>query len=216
VTDTSLLGGGYAESLPDPGPTVEAVLRAARSGAPEAHLAILCGPPGVGKSAAAAGLIARHPGAFFLDKDTTAAGFVLQAARDQGVPPSQAYGTAHYRRLLRPLEYAGPLAQACANLVGARLVLLVGGWGPELTVPRLWNGLRDKVAPARFTVVHFEPPPLETWRERMAARGSRRDSPWFEAFARAMASLPVWEGAVRVRTDQPLSAVVQRLLELLA
>jgi len=215
MTDASRLGGGYAESIPHPAPTVEAVLQAARPGALAAHLAILCGPPGVGKTAVAVRLVERVPNSLYLDKDTTAAGFILQAARDQGLPASQAYGTEHYHQTLRPLEYAGPVAQACANLVGTRLVLLVGGWGPELSVPRLWTGLRQKVAPSRLSVVHLDAPPLAIWRERMAARGSRSESPWFENFARRVTSLPVWEEAIRIPTDPPLSQVVQRALDAL-
>ena len=38
---TDHLGGGYAESTPDPGPTVQALLKAARSGAPSARLILL-------------------------------------------------------------------------------------------------------------------------------------------------------------------------------
>ena len=49
--DSSQLGGGYAESHHDPGPTVEAVLAAATAGEACSHLVVLAGPPGVGKSA---------------------------------------------------------------------------------------------------------------------------------------------------------------------
>ena len=67
MTDVSDLGGGYADSLPDPAPTIEAVHRAARPGTPDAHLAIVAGPPGVGKSAVAARLVELVPNAFWLD-----------------------------------------------------------------------------------------------------------------------------------------------------
>ena len=215
MTDVSDLGGGYADALPDPAPTVEAVLGAARSGAPDAHLAVIAGPPGVGKSSVAARLVELVPNAFWLDKDITAGGFVLQAARDRGIPAAQAYGTEHYHRHLRPLEYAGPVAQACANLSGSRLVLLVGGWGPELAVPRLWTGLRERIAPARFSVVHLDAPPLPAWQARMAARGPTRDPCQFAAFARSVTSLPVWKGAARIATDRPLADVVQAVLDVL-
>jgi hypothetical protein len=209
------LGGGYAARLPDPALTVAAVLEATRPGDPDAHLAILAGPPGVGKSTTARRLVELLPGSLWLDKDTTASGFVLQAARDGGVDPGQAYGTEHYERCLRPLEYAGPVALACANLVGARLVILVGGWGPELAVPELWSGLQSRLAPSRLTVIHLDPPPVEEWRRRMRARGSRTDSPWFETFCETVTRLPVWSGARRVPSGQPLPALVQSLLDLL-
>ena len=211
MTDVTQLGGGYAESRPEPEPTVDAVLRAARPGSPAARLAVLCGPPGVGKSAAAARLAALVPNTTWIDKDT-AAGFILAAASADGVPASRAYGTARYWSTLRPLEYAGATAQACANLVGTRLVLLVGGWGPELSVPRLWTDMRSKIAPSLLSVIHLDPPPLDAWRSRLVSRGSRGDSPWFEDFATTVTSLPVWEGASRIATDRPLDAVVQHIL----
>jgi len=215
VTDVSQLGGGYADSLPDPEPTVQAVLQAARPGSPDAHLIVLAGPPGVGKSAAAARSVELLPNSLWLDKDATASGFVLQSARDRGLPASAAYGHEHYHRHLRPHEYAGSTAQACANLVGTRQVLLVGGWGPELAIDRLWTGLRQRITPSHFTVIHLDAPPLEEWRRRMAARGSRSDSPWFETFASKVTSQPIWEGAERVSTDRPLVEVVQAILDLL-
>ncbi len=212
MTEVSQLGGAYAESRPDPQPTVKAVLRAAHPGAPGARLAVLSGPPGVGKSAAAARLVALVPNTVWIDKDTTAAGFILAAASAAHIPATQAYGTPRYWSTLRPLEYAGATAQACSNLVGTRLVLLVGGWGPELSVPHLWPGIRKKIAPSRLSVIHLDPPPLDAWRSRLVARGSRGDSPWFEDFARAVTSVPIWEGAVRIATDSPLNAVIQHIL----
>jgi len=214
VTDVSQLGGGYADSIPEPEPTVEAVLQAARPGSPDAHLIIIAGPPGVGKSVAATRLVELLPNSLWLDKDTTASGFILQSARDRGLLESAAYGHAHYHRHLRPLEYAGPTSQACANLVGTRRVLLVGGWGPELAVDHLWVGLRKRIAPSSLTVAHLDAPPLEEWRRRMAARGSRSDSPWFDEFARKVTSQPVWEGAAHISTDRPLVEVAQALLAL--
>ncbi|MEW6755168.1 MAG: hypothetical protein AB1505_29935 [Candidatus Latescibacterota bacterium] len=213
MTPSAALGGGYGQRLPDPGPTVAAVLEAARPGDPEAHLAVIAGPPGVGKSAAAQRLVEVLAGALWLDKDVLASGFVLQAARDLG--REQAYAGEHYDRCLRPLEYAASMAMACANLVGPRLVLLVGGWGPELGVPELWTGLGARLAPSRLTVVQLDPPPLEEWRRRMGERGSRTDSPWFEELVRAVTSLPVWPGAVRLSSAPPLPQVVQSLLDLL-
>ena len=104
------------------------------------------------------------------------------------------------------------MALACANLIGNRVAFLVGGWGPELAVERLWPALSDRIAPARLTVVHLDAPARETWRARMRARGSRADSPWFEEFAAAVTRLPVWHGAARIPTDGPLESVVQSVL----
>ena len=212
MTSVGKLGGGYAESRPDPQPTVKAVLRAAQPGSSGARLVVLGGPPGVGKSAAAARLTTLVPNTVWIDKDTSAAGFILAAASAAHVPAAQAYGTRQYWSTLRPLEYAGATAQACSNLVGTRLVFLVGGWGPELSVPHLWSGMRSKIAPSHLSVIHLDPPPLDAWRSRLVARGSRGDSPWFEAFARAVTSVPVWEGAARIATDRPLNAVIQQII----
>ena len=215
TSPTSQLGGGYTESNPDPGPTVEAVLAAATAGAPSSHLVILAGPPGVGKSTVSSGLLELLPGTFCVDKDVTASGFILEAAASAGLPSSEAYGTKRYWRELRPREYAGAVGLACANLVGTRIVLAVGGWGPELGVERLWIGLEERVAPARLTVTHLDPPELERWRQRMAARGSRTDSPWFEHFCEAVTAAAVWSGAVHVPTGGPLNQVVEDVLAVL-
>ncbi len=216
MTDSADLGGGYAESDPDPQPTVAAVLAAASSGSATAHLVIVAGPPGVGKSTAANAILRHLPNSFVVEKDLTASGFVLQAARDRDEPTSGAYGTEHYWQNLRPLEYAGATALACANLAGTRTVLLVGGWGPELGVCHLWSDLETAVAPARLSVVHLNAPPLETWRQRMASRGSRADSPWFETFCAAVAELPVWPRAHRISTDQSPAAITGQILAALA
>lgn len=215
LSGSGALGGGYAESLPDPGPTVEAVLQAARPGSVGARLVVLCGPPGVGKSAAAARLVRLVPDSLVIEKDLTAAGFILQAAAARGSGTVGAYGTPEYWACLRPLEYGGATAQACANLVGRRLVFLVGGWGPELGVATLWIGLTRQIAPARLSVVHLDPPEHESWRSRLAGRGSRTDSPWFESFTRSVTSVPVWPGAARISTAVPLHRTVQGILAVL-
>ena len=215
MTNVADLGGGYAESAPDPGLTIAALLQAARPGSPSSRLVVLGGPPGVGKTAVAHALLALCPHTFLLDKDQTAAGFILAAAALRGDAPATAYGTPHYWQKLRPLEYASTLSAACANLVGTRQVLLVGGFGPELGVDALWEGLAASIAPATLCVLHLDPPPLNIWHARMASRGSRADAPYFANLARALGNLPVWTGAVRIPTDGPLYAVVQRALNAL-
>ncbi len=215
MTHSVHLGGGYATAQPDPHPTAKAVLEAAYSGSAHARLIVVAGPPGVGKSAVANQLSRLLPEALYIDKDLTAGGFILEAATQRDGDASNAYATAHYWRQLRPLEYAGPTTLACGNLVGRRHVLLVGGWGPELTLDALWNDLRQRIAPAPLCVLHLDAPTLETWRERLAARGSRCDSPYFEQLAQHTGNLPVWQGAIRIATDAPLHTVVQRALNAL-
>ena len=216
MTNVAHLGGGYAESAPDPGPTIAALLQAARPGSPSSRLVVLGGPPGVGKTAVAQALLALCPNTFLLDKDQTAAGFILEAGALRGDAPATAYGTQHYWQKLRPLEYASTLSAACANLVGTRQLLLVGGFGPELGADTLWEDLAANIAPAALRVLHLDPPPLDIWCARMASRGSRADAPYFANLARALGSLPVWAGAVRIPTDGPLYAVVQRALNALS
>jgi len=209
MTSSAHLGGGYATAQPDPEPTAAAVLKAARAGSRQARLIVIAGPPGVGKSAVAAHLSQILPEAVYIDKDLTAGGFILEAAARRGDTAANAYATPHYWQQLRPLEYAGPTALACSNLVGRRQVLLVGGWGPELTLDALWDELRQCIAPAQLCVLHLDAPALETWRARLSARGSRCDSPYFEQLAQQTGTLPVWQGAIHIATDAPLHAVVQ-------
>ena len=144
----SRLGGGYAESRPDAGPTVRAVLEAAAPGAPGSRLVVVAGPPGVGKTALVARLLPVVPGSVCVDKDAAAGPFVLEAARQDGVPGAGAYGTDRYWQRLRPLEYSGAVATACANLVGRRVVFLAGGWGPELACPSLWPAWPRRGSPS--------------------------------------------------------------------
>lgn len=215
MTDVTQLGGGFADSIPDPKPTTEALLNAAHSGAASARLVIIGGPPGVGKTAIAQALLPLLPNTFLIDKDQTAGGFILAAAALRGDAPSAAYGAPHYWQQLRPVEYAGPLAIACSNLVGTRQILLVGGFGPELGVHALWESLARKIAPTTLHILHLDPPPLEIWRTRLAGRGSRTDSPYFENMAQTLGTLPVWPGATRIDTNAPLHSVVQRTLDAL-
>ncbi len=215
MNNSAQLGGGYASARPDPHPTASAVLDAAHAGSPRARLVVLAGPPGVGKSSVAAALIGLQPESLFIDKDHTAGGFVLEAAALRGDTADRAYAADHYWQNLRPLEYAGPLRLACDNLVGRRQVLLVGGWGPELGVDALWCDLRQRLHPSSLCVLHLDPPAHGTWRARLAARGSRCDSPYFEELARHTGNLPVWPDAIRLSTEGPLENVVQRALDAL-
>ena len=213
MNNPSILGGGYVDSRFDPVPTVNAVLGAAVPGAAGALLVILAGPPAAGKSAVAERLLELVPNSVAIEKDTAAAGFILQASRAAGRAEDSAYGSEEYWARLRPLEYAGATAQACQNLVGRRVVLLVGGWGPELAVEELWSQLAANIAPASMLVVHLNAPDLDTWRQRLTARGSRSDSPWFENFARKTTASAVWSGARTIDTNRSLSQVVEAVIE---
>lgn len=210
MNDSARLGGGYASASPDPQPTAQALLAAARSGEVAARLIVLAGPPGVGKSSVANALVNLMPEALLLDKDHTAGGFILEAAHLRGDGPERAYGATHYWQKLRPLEYAGPLRLACENLVGRRQVLLVGGWGPELGIDDLWNRIQQRISPSELIVLHFDPPERETWRARLAGRGSPCKSPYFEQMAAHTGKLPVWSGATRLSTSGSIADVAQR------
>ena len=216
MTDSSRLGGGYLDSRFDPEPTVAAVLEAAVPGAASSLLVVLAGPPAAGKSAVAERVLGLVPNSIAIEKDTVAAGFIIAASRAAGRTDESAYGSEEYWARLRPLEYAGATAQACQNLVGRRIVLLIGGWGPELAVASLWPRLASRIAPASMLVIHLNPPPRENWRQRMASRGSRSDSPWFEKFARKTTSLPVWPGVQTLDTNRPLAPVVEAVIETIA
>ena len=216
MTDVADLGGGYAESEPVATPTVDAVLDAARPGSEGTRLVVISGPPGVGKSLLARGLCEHLPHAVCVDKDWTAGGFILAAARQAGLPPDQAYGRPDYWNTLRPLEYAGATKTACANLIGRRLVLLVGGWGPELSVDELWAGLGQTIAPARLVVLHLDAPPTKIWQQRMAGRGSRSDDPWFDQFAAAVTRHSIWPGAHHLASAGPAHTILQSALHILS
>ena len=216
MNDPSRLGGGYLDSQFDPHPTAAAVLEAAVPGAEGALLVVLAGPPAAGKSAVAGRLLELVPNSVAIEKDAAAAGFILEASRAAGRTESSAYGTEEYWTRLRPLEYAGATAQACQNLVGRRVVVLVGGWGPELAVEDLWSQLAARIAPASMLVVHLNAPDLDVWRQRLTGRGSRSDSPWFENLARKVTATAVWSGARTIDTNRPLSQVVEAVIGAIA
>lgn len=215
MVESSRLGGGYVDSDFAPDATVTAVLEAAQPGTRGSLLVVMAGPPGVGKSAVAGMVMELLPNTIRVEKDTATSGFILQASHAAGGTEESAYGTQAYWSFLRPLEYAGATALACQNLVGRRIVLLVGGWGPELAVDRLWTGLAYRIKPASFRLIHLDAPHLETWRARMADRGSRVDSPWFEDFARKTTASRIWSGACRINTDRPLPTVVEDVIRAL-
>ncbi len=213
MMDVSNLGGGYAASTADSAPTLAAVLESARAGSAASHLVILAGPPGSGKSMLGARLLEELPNSLHLDKDWTAAGFILNAAKQAGIDESLAYGWAQYWSRLRPQEYAGAVRAACANLVGRRTVLLSGGWGPELAEPELWESLSARIAPSRLTVLHLDAPPLEIWRARLEQRGTRFEGgAEFARFAAAVCQFDVWPGAIRLDSTLSPTALVQAAL----
>ncbi len=215
MTDSARLGGGYATAKLNPRPTADALRAAALPGSPHARLIVLAGPPGVGKSCLAQALIELIPESLLIDKDHTAGGFVLEAAVLRGDDADRAYAAEHYWEKLRPIEYAGPLRQACINLVGRRSVILVGGWGPELGVAALWTDLQERLSPSRLCVLHLDPPPLDTWCARLSARDSRCDRPYVEQLARHIGQLPVWHQAKRIAAEGSIETVVQRALNAL-
>ena len=216
MSNSAHLGGGYAESAPDAAPTVRAVLDAATSGDPEAGLVVISGPPGCGKSTLARHLLCRLPGSCCVDKDWVAGGFILEAAAQENLTPSAAYGTPRYWQQLRPLEYGGATNSACAQLIGRRTVLLLGGWGPELAAFDMWPRLAEAIAPSSLQVLHLDPPAVKVWQARMQARGSRADSPWFDGFAARLSASPVWSGAHRLSTDGSIHDVAQQALSALS
>ena len=54
---------------------------------------------------------------------------------------------------------------------------------------------------------------LDIMRTRMARRGSRTDTPYFEHLAQALGALPVWPGATRIDTNAPVHCVAQRTVD---
>ena len=210
MNDSAHLGGGYASASPDPQPTAQALLAAARSGDAAARLIVLAGPPGVGKSSVAKVLVNLMPETLLLDKDYTASGFILEAADLRGDSPKRPYGSTYYWQKMRPLEYSGPLRLACENLVGRRQILLVGGWGPELGMDDLWNEIQQRISPSELIVLHLNAPERKIWRARLAGRGSRYESPYFEQLAAHTGNLPVWSGATCLSTSGSLADVAQR------
>ena len=89
------------------------------------------------------------------------------------------------------------------------------GWGPELGMDDLWNEIHQRLSPSGLIVLHLDPPEGEIWRARLAERGSRCDSPYFEQLAAHTGNLPVWSGTVRLSSAGSLAEVTQRALRAL-
>ena len=209
MNDASALGGGYVNSKPNPMPTIKTVLKVAKSGSVGAQLIIIAGPPCVGKSLLGSLLVRKIPESLVLDKDLTAGGFILQAASANGQPSHNAYSSDYYWKHLRPIEYAGPMAVACENLVNQRRVLLVGGWAPELGVATFCNDLEKLIEPSRLIVIYLNPPDINEWQQRLKNRGSQSDSEYVNTLVRTMGNLPIWSKAIRLSSMLPPNVLAQ-------